>query len=165
VTPTHTVCHFLVFMLCVVGGAGTNNDYRRPILHAIAATGVTIHAPLAFGERLRTLVQRSRIVLNLRSFGNADEFKMSRLMLMFANSAFVLSEDMGVEGDVGPYREGMVIVPARDLPNAVQYYLQRPLLRAKIGETGHQIFAARTQAAMLRDPVAKLVQRAGCQQS
>jgi len=114
-----------------------------------------------FGTELYETVNRAKIVLNLRSFGYHDEFKMSRLMVLFANEAyvrrccpcsppiptiflcvtsrscawksrgamypglycarFVVSEDMGVPGDIDYYRPGMVNVPKEQLADTLWY--------------------------------------------
>lgn len=42
-----------------------------------------------FGQELYDTVARARVVLNLRSFGSGDEFKLTRLMVLFANTACV----------------------------------------------------------------------------
>ena len=73
---------------------GTGNAYRMPILAALRAAGLHITSPDAYGKELYSMVARARVVLNLRSFGNGDEFKMSRLMVLFANSACVSSHPL-----------------------------------------------------------------------
>ena len=123
---------------------------------------MVVHTPNVFGDQLYRYVRRAKIVLNLRSFGHAQEFKMSRLMVMLANQAFVLSETMGVDADTGPFRDGIVMVHADHLPEAVRYYLDRPALRASIAAAGHAAFLRRPQADLLRPAVNDILERVGC---
>ena len=71
---------------------GTHTQYRKPILKAVKQGGFKFVDGAGFGQELYELVARARIVLNLRSFGNNDEFKMSRFMVLFANSAYVVGD-------------------------------------------------------------------------
>ena len=99
----------------------------------------------------------------MRAFGEANEFKMSRLMLLFAHGAFVVSEAMGCPEDVDYYRPGMVefASPLVALPDVVddsrllefvavvRYYLQDDASRVAIAAEGRRLFTARRMSESL----------------
>lgn len=53
---------------------------------------------MVVGDELTAFIRRSRVVLALLAYGEPiREFKISRLMVLFAMSAFVVSEAQGEE--------------------------------------------------------------------
>ncbi len=54
---------------------------------------------MLIGDELAHVVQRSKVVLVMMAYGEpAREFKVSRLMVLFGLSAFVVSEAQGARG-------------------------------------------------------------------
>ena len=78
---------------------GRMNGRRRQVLLELRKRGVPVyHAnadALLFGDGLRDVLRRARIVLSLSYFGDADEWKATRYLPSIAAGAVVVAEAGG----------------------------------------------------------------------
>ena len=145
---------------------GNLNGYRATILARLRAAGVrVVHAnaerPI-FGARLDRLIERAKIVLNLRYFVSDDEWKMTRLMRLLANQRFIISEISGDPAERARFDGGIVFAEADQLVRVVQYYLARPAERARIARVGYVIMRSVRAATALEPHVRELATLVGC---
>jgi hypothetical protein len=104
-----------------------------------------------------------KVVLNLRNHEIACETKMSRLMLMLANRAFVVSHTLGALSEPELlFREGAVFVDTPHLAPTLLYYLHNPAARAAVAARGYAALAAMPQWRALVAPVRALEVARGC---
>lgn len=128
----------------------SENKFR--VFHANAASNGV------FGDSLDALFLSARIVLNLRAFGDASEWKMPRLARLLANERFVISEGTcGAMSQCDYFKDGVVFVEPDELKATILYYLDRPEERAEIARLGRELFESQPQANFLRNPVEQLL--------
>ena len=93
---------------------GKPNEHRQHFINALNSRGVNVYADhMLFGERRDMAVARSKIVLNLRYWGKPKtiESKMSRIVYLLANKAFVVSDYYAVsDKDRETLQGGVVFV-------------------------------------------------------
>lgn len=127
---------------------GRLNDYRRQRLHMLREGGVrVVHANAfapVFEEELFELIQRSRIVLNLRYFEGEEEWKVSRFIRPLANEVLIVSETCGTTEERALLGDGVVFVESQGLVSACRWYLEHEGERQEKAVAARQAFEQQT---------------------
>ncbi|CAM9274393.1 unnamed protein product, partial [Discosporangium mesarthrocarpum] len=137
---------------------GSPTPYRTQAVSKLRKAGVQVVYPNsgayeAFGLELDALLSQAKIVLNLLSFDQDGEWKMTRLARMIANKRFVISEESGTIEEREAYSSGIVFVSPDRIAEACIYYLDHPKEREIIAERGQDIFEEKSEASLLEGPV------------
>ena len=141
---------------------GRMNGRRRQVLEALRKAGVPVfHAnadALLFGDGLRDVLRRARIVLSLAYFGDADEWKATRYLPSIAAGAVVVAEAGGARLEREAWGEAVVFVEGVEaMVDVVKFYLNNATARAARARRAAAVLKARRFAAALRAPVEGLV--------
>ena len=141
---------------------GRMNGRRRQVLLELRKRGVPVyHAnadALLFGDGLRDVLSRARIVLSLAYFGDADEWKATRYLPSIAAGAVVVAEAGGARLEREAWREAVVFVEGVEaMVDVVKLYLRNETARAARARRAAAVLKARRFAAALRGPVDDLV--------
>ena len=98
-----------------------------PVYHANADA-------LLFGDGLRDVLRRARVVLSLAYFGDADEWKATRYLPSIAAGAVVVAEAGGARLEREAWREAVVFVEGVEaMVDVVKFYLNNAALAARAG--------------------------------
>ena len=108
------------------------HDHKLPILVPNSANWGS------YGPELDYLVQRSKIVLSLRTFAEESEWKMTRFLRLLANAAFVVAEVSGSEEE-GRFSAGIVFGHEKELGEILKKYLDDCEGREKVAKEGRRI--------------------------
>ena len=141
---------------------GRMNGRRRQVLDELRKRGVPVyHAnadALLFGDGLRAVLRRARIVLSLAYFGDADEWKATRYLPSIAAGAVVVAEAGGARLEREAWREAVVFVEdVEAMVDVVKFYASNETARAERARRAAAVLKARRFAAALRGPVEDLV--------
>ena len=141
---------------------GRMNGRRRQVLLELRKRGVPVyHAnadALLFGDGLRDVLRRARIVLSLAYFGDADEWKATRYLPSIAAGAVVVAEAGGARLEREAWREAVVFVEGVEaMVDVVKFYASNETARAERARRAAAVLKARRFAAALRGPVEDLV--------
>ena len=134
---------------------GTMTPHRRSVVNSLRAVGVHVFVPNvsnwgSYGLDLDLLVLRSKIVLSLKSFGQDDEWKITRLGRLLANEVFVVSERGEDYEEQRYYTGGVMFVDVEDMKQTIEYYLLREDERRDVAKEGKRKFMAMEQTEILR---------------
>ena len=122
-----------------------------PVYHANADA-------LLFGDGLRDVLRRARIVLSLAYFGDADEWKATRYLPSIAAGAVVVAEAGGAPLEREAWREAVVFVEGVEaMVDVVKLYLHNETARAARARRAADVLRGRRFAAALKGPVEDLV--------
>ena len=122
-----------------------------PVYHANADA-------LLFGDGLRDVLRRARVVLSLSYFGDADEWKATRYLPSIAAGAVVVAEAGGARLEREAWREAVVFVEGVEaMVDVVKLYLHNETARAARARRAADVLRGRRFAAALRGPVEDLV--------
>ena len=122
-----------------------------PVYHANADA-------LLFGDGLRDVLRRARVVLSLAYFGDADEWKATRYLPSIAAGAVVVAEAGGALSGAGGLARGRGVCGGRrGHGDVVKFYLNNATARAARAGRAAAVLKARRFAAALRGPVEDLV--------
>jgi hypothetical protein len=125
---------------------GSLNLRRKTIIEATGATPIFD----IYGDELDTCIASSKIILNCHYY-NTQLFEIVRCSYLMANKKFIVSEpglDLELEE---PFREGIAFHKKEEMPEAVEYYLANPDVRAKIAQKGFEIFSQIKQTEYLKN--------------
>ena len=137
----------------IAGLRGPDKVEPLHLFHANAANfGV-------FGPELDLLLMDAKIILNLLTFDDDSEWKISRLAKLFTNRRFVISERGGMPEEEAYFSSGVVFVARSQIPLACAYFLDRPQERQWIADEGYRLFQMRKESALLQQPLRKTMQR------
>ena len=141
---------------------GRMNGRRKQVLDELRKRGVPVyHAnadALLFGDGLRDVLRRARIVLSLSYFGDADEWKATRYLPSIAAGAVVVAEAGGAPLEREAWREAVVFVEGVEaMVDVVKFYASNETARAERTRRASAVLKARRFAAALRGPVEDLV--------
>ena len=128
---------------------GRMNGRRKQVLVALRKRGVPVyHAnadALLFGDGLRDVLRRARIVLSLAYFGDADEWKATRYLPSIAAGAVVVAEAGGARLEREAWREAVVFVEGVDaMVDVVKFYLRNETARAERARRAAAVLKARS---------------------
>jgi len=128
---------------------GSLNAYRQNTLQKLRKEGVAVRHANAqndiYGEKLNSLIQRSKIVVNLRYFDErsevSGEWKMARFLRPLANGILIISERCGSTQEMALWEgKGIIFVPRDDLANTIKYYLEHSGEAEAIAREGKNAF-------------------------
>ena len=145
-----------------VAFVGRMNVRRKQVLVELRKRGVAVyHAnadALLFGDGLRDVLRRARIVLSLAYFGDADEWKATRYLPSIAAGAVVVAEAGGAPLEREAWRGAVVFVEGVEaMVDVVKFYAANETARAERARRAAAVLKARRFAAALRGPVEDLV--------
>lgn len=151
----------VLFFGSVHANSARGQQLQRLTDAGVHVTVVPQHEP-RFQRQLAAMTVRSKVVLVLSAFADPGEFKVSRLMELWAVGAFALMEDTAVAQDVAPFLSGVALTTPASLVDDVQYWLAHPHRRAAVAAAGHAAFRRRSAAAALHPCVEELLLTSGC---
>ena len=149
---------------------GKVNKYRNSFVEALVKKNIKVFAShWLFGSDRDLAVKRAKIVINLRYWGRPGiyESKMSRILYLLSNKAFIISEYFAVEDEDTRnwLQNGMVFVKDDRLidefaetyvdhfASIVQYYLRDGVdARRQIALNGHILARQIPSFGMLKSP-------------
>jgi hypothetical protein len=120
----------------------TRTKRRKQIIHGLRESlnnrGMVMHVydgvenGFIFGEKRTELLNRSRFVLNINSYSQADELSI-RYFIAAANGAVIIREP---NDNQYPFIPGKHLVECRpeEMPDVIEYYLDHPLERQRIAD-------------------------------
>jgi hypothetical protein len=122
---------------------GSLNPRRQHILDALSRSDLkVVHLFGKYGKDRDQAIARAKVVLSIH-FYESKILEIVRVSYLLSNFKAVVAEcgpDTEVEPDV---RDAVRGVPYRDLVDACAALVHNAVERRKLGEHGHQIFAAR----------------------
>ena len=101
-----------------------------------------------YGRNLDDLIANSKIVLNLLSFGEEEEWKLTRLLKPLANAKCIVSEIHGTKEE-REYLNGVVFTERNQLVNVIQGLLKDENWREKQGQLARKSFSRMTMVESL----------------
>lgn len=131
---------------------GVTTPHRQAILDGLRGTGMRVVALNGvFGTERDAWIARSRIVLNLHAQPDGM-FEAARVCYLLANRKAVISECVATEEVDADLREGIVAVPAADIPTACHRLLDDEAERRRLATEGYRAITApaRRTAELLR---------------
>ncbi|HEY6897980.1 MAG TPA: hypothetical protein VI279_12015 [Rhodocyclaceae bacterium] len=140
---------------------GTVNERRGRILDGLRGRGlnvVSLHQAPQFKADLDGYIARAKVVLNLH-FYETHIFEIVRVSYLLTNRKAVVAE-VNPNTEIDPdLRRAVAAVPYQGLVEACHALVLNESARHRLEQTGYEIFSARPQAALLREPLARLFQR------
>ena len=141
---------------------GRLNARRRGALRALRKTARVFHGNAdgpAFGDDLRSLLARAKVVLSLNYFGDADEWKMTRVLPAIAAGAVVVAEAGGAPAEAAAWAGAVAFVDGGpdELAATVAFYLENATARVERAAAARAILESRRMASALRAPADALV--------
>jgi len=161
---------------------GTGTPRRLEVLAELRSRGIAVHHANAatfgvFGDDLDFLIGDSKIVLSLLTFDEEEEWKATRLSRLLAAKRFVVCEvPEPASNDIESLRRtagsfaaaeqayfgaGVAFAPRSQLADSLAHFLFRPSERYAVAAKGHELFAAREEAGILRGPVSAVLNSRG----
>lgn len=130
---------------------GSMSDRRAQVLEAFPKAGLVMaHLPGVYGAQRDMTIARSKIVLNLHHSEEHSVFEVVRVSYALANRKAVVGEVgplTSIEPDI---EQAIAAVPYAELTDACISLARDDVRRAELERKGHEIFARRDIAAILR---------------
>jgi hypothetical protein len=131
---------------------GVVNRRRAAVLDRLSDAGVTVAAASrTYGAERDAMIARAKLVLNLHHYDDGHILEIVRVSYLLANRKAVVAERgpaTEVEGDLD---DALAFAPYGGLADACRTLLADDSGRRALAERGFERFAARDQAAILRE--------------
>jgi hypothetical protein len=125
---------------------GGLNERRERIINELAQRGMSVHVASrtnsAYGEKLDTLLARSKIVLGIHRFEEpqAQIADLARVDHALSNRLFVVHERPSPSASDPAFEQNVTTCEYRDIPDTCARFLARPGERATKSAAAHEWF-------------------------
>ena len=141
---------------------GTMTKHRRNVVRQLRSFGIVVHVPTTstwgvYHSTLDDLISRAEIVLNLNTWENEGEWKMTRFGRLLAAGAFVVSEPAGGGEEEVRFGDGIVFCDTVErMRDVIVEHLGEGMKeeRRRVGELGRNIFMEEDMEGGLRRALA-----------